>query len=84
MSATPIHICTSLVLLAFTIKPFVASLGAFTCSLNITGSSTYSQALKYSDASIRCTSDYQDDVALPMILHQSLQPYAQSVIGKLV
>lgn len=59
----------------------VASSDDFTSSLNITGSSTYDEDLKYSSASMRCASNDQNGANLPVLLHQSLKPHVQTFSG---
>ena len=59
----------------------VASSDEFTCSINITGSSTYPEDLKYSSVNVECNSRTQDLLQLPLLLHNSLEPYKETING---
>ena len=81
MPRSAASVCKLPVLLLFMVC--VASSDDFTCSLNITGSSTYDEDLKYSSASMRCASNDQNGANLPVLLHQSLKPHVQTFSGAL-
>lgn len=59
----------------------MASADEFACSLNITGSSTFPEDLKYSSVLVECSSRTQDLVQLPLLLHNSLEPHKGTING---